>query len=121
MKKIFKIIGIILLIFVVILVAIPFVLESKIDAIVQAYADENINGTVEFDNVSLSLLSSFPNAKVTIDNLIITNNEPFKEEIFTTAKSIGLKMPIKELFKNQADEAIVITDISIDEALKTIE
>lgn len=120
MKKVFKIIGVILLIFVVILGAIPIVLESKIDAIVQAYADENINAKVEFDDVSLSLLSSFPNANVTIDNLIITSSEPFKDETFTTAKSIGLKMSIKELFKNQADEAIVITDIFIDEALMTL-
>ena len=75
MKKVFKIIGIILLVFVVILVAIPFILESKIDAIVQAYAHENINAKVEFDDVSLSLLSSFPNAKITIDNLTITSND----------------------------------------------
>jgi hypothetical protein len=120
MKKIFKIIGIILLIFVAILVAIPFVLESKIDAIVQNYADKNINAKVEFDDVSLSLISSFPNAKVTINNLTITNNEPFKGEVFTTAKSIGLKMAIKELFKNQEDEPIAITSVSIDEALMTL-
>ncbi|MCK0178911.1 AsmA family protein [Flavobacteriaceae bacterium S0862] len=120
MKKIFKIIGIILLIFVAILVAIPFVLESKIDAIVQNYADKNINAKVEFDDVSLSLISSFPNAKVTINNLTITNNEPFKDEVFTTAKSIGLKMAIKELFKNQEDEPIAITSVSIDEALMTL-
>ena len=120
MKKIFKIIGIILLIFVVILIAIPFVLESKIDAIVQNYADKNINAKVEFDDVSLSLISSFPNAKVTISNLNITNNEPFKDETFTTAKSIGLKMAIKELFKNQNDEPIAITSVAIDEALMTL-
>ena len=120
MKKVFKIIGIILLIFVAILAAIPFVLESKIDAIVQAYVDENVNAKVEFDDVSLSLLSSFPNAKVTIDNLTITNNKPFKDVTFTTAKSIALKMPIKELFKNQADEPIAITNVVIDEALMTL-
>ena len=95
MKKIFKIIGIILLIFVVILVAIPFVLESKIDAIVQAYADKNINAKVEFEDVSLSLISSFPNAKVTIENLTITNNELFKDEVFTKAKYNGLKLAKK--------------------------
>jgi hypothetical protein len=120
MKKVFKIIGIILLIFVVILVAIPFVLESKIDAIVQNYADKNIDAKVEFDDVSLSLISSFPNAKVTISNLNITNNDPFKDETFTTAKSIGLKMAIKELFKNQEDEPIAITSVTIDEALMTL-
>lgn len=120
MKKLLKIIGVILLIFVVILVAIPFVLESKIDAIVQNYADKNINAKVEFDDVSLSLISSFPNAKVTIDHLTITNNEPFKDNTFTTVKSIGLKMPIKELFKSQSDEPIAITNVTIDEALMTL-
>jgi AsmA-like C-terminal region len=120
MKKVFKIIGIILLIFVLILVAIPFVLESKIDAIVQNYADKNINARVAFDDVSLSLISSFPNAEVTISNLNITNYDPFKDETFTTAKSIGLKMAIKELFKNQDDDPIAITSVTIDEALMTL-
>jgi uncharacterized protein YpmB len=53
MKKIFKIIGIILLLFIVLLIAIPFVLESKIDTIVQNYADENLNADLSFDDVSL--------------------------------------------------------------------
>jgi hypothetical protein len=120
MKKVFKIIGVILLIFVLILVAIPFVLESKIDAIVQNYADKNINAKVAFDDVSLSLISSFPNAEVTINNLNITNYDPFKDETFTTAKSIGLKMAIKELFKNQDDDPIAITSVTIDKALMTL-
>ena len=120
MKKVFKVIGILLLIFILILAAIPYVLESKIDTIFRAYAEKNLNAKVGFDDVSLSLLSSLPNATITIDNLTITNKEPFKEETFTTAKSIGLKMPIKELFKNQNDDPIVITNINIDEALLTL-
>jgi len=120
MKKVFKIVGVILLIFVLILVAIPFVLESKIDAIVQNYADKNINAKLAFDDVSFILISSFPNAEVTISNLNITNYDPFKDETFTTAKSIGLKMAIKELFKNQDDDPIAITSVTIDEALMTL-
>jgi len=120
MKKVFKIIGIVILIFVVILMAIPFVLESKINTIVQNYADKNINAKVQFDDVSLSLLSSFPNAKVTIDNLTIMNNHPFEGETFNTTKSIDLKMAIRELFKNQEDEPIAITSLAIDEALITL-
>jgi len=76
MKKIFKIIGIILLIFVAILIAIPFVLESKIDTIVQNYADENLNANLSFDDISLSLISSFPKAEINVDNLKITNKLP---------------------------------------------
>ena len=86
MKKIFKIIGIILLIFIAILIAIPFVLESKIDAIVQNYDDENLDADLNFDDISLSLISSFPSAEINVENLKITNRAPFKDETLATAK-----------------------------------
>lgn len=120
MKKVFKITGIILAICLVILIAIPLVLESKIDNIVKAYVEENINAKVEFDDISLSLISSFPKANVTIENLKITNNAPFEDEILTTTKSIELDMAIKELFKNKDDEPIIVDAIYIDESLVTV-
>ncbi|MEN8884884.1 MAG: hypothetical protein ABF246_00690 [Winogradskyella sp.] len=79
MKKIFKIIGIVLLLFIAILIAIPFVLESKIDAIVKNYADKNLNADVSFDDISLSLISSFPKAEVSVKGLKIVNRAPFKD------------------------------------------
>ena len=71
MKKIFKIIGIILALFIAILIAIPFVLESKVENIVQNYADKNLNAEVSFDAISLSLIRSFPQAEVSVQNLKI--------------------------------------------------
>ncbi|MDP5081556.1 MAG: AsmA-like C-terminal region-containing protein [Winogradskyella sp.] len=119
MKKIFKIIGIILLLFTAILIAIPFVLESKIDAIVQNYADKNLNADLSFDDISLSLISSFPKAEVRVDNLKITNRAPFEGETFVTAKSLAFEMPIGELFKG-TDEALIINEIIADELLLTL-
>jgi hypothetical protein len=119
MKKIFKIIGIILLIFIAILIAIPFVLESKIDAIVQNYADENLDADLSFDDISLSLISSFPKAEVNVENLKIINRAPFKDETLATAKSISFEMPIGELFKGSA-EPLVVNEIIADEMLLTL-
>ncbi|MFC0603871.1 AsmA-like C-terminal region-containing protein [Winogradskyella pulchriflava] len=119
MKKIFKIIGIILLIFIAVLIAIPFVLESKIDAIVQNYADENLNADLSFDDISLSLISSFPKAEVNVDNLKITNRLPFEGETLATAKSIAFEMPLSELFKG-TEEPLIINEIIADELLLTI-
>ncbi len=99
MKRIFKIIGIVLLIFIAILIAIPFVLESKIDAIVQNYADENLNADLSFDDISLSLISSFPKAEVSVDNLKITNRLPFEGETLATAKSLSFEMPIIQRYR----------------------
>jgi hypothetical protein len=119
MKKLFKIIGIILLLFIAILIAIPFVLESKIDAIVQNYANENLDADLSFDDISLSLISSFPKAEVNVDNLKITNRAPFEGETLATAKTLSFEMPIGELFKG-ASEPLIINEIIANEMLLTI-
>ena len=119
MKKIFKILGILLLIFVAILITIPFVLESKIDAIVQNYADKNLDADLSFNDISLSLISSFPRAEVSVENLQITNRAPFKGETLVTAKSLSFEMPIGELFKG-SDEPLVVNEIIADEMLLTL-
>ncbi|WP_411766698.1 AsmA-like C-terminal region-containing protein [Winogradskyella sp. A3E31] len=120
MKKIFKILGITLLLVIGLLVAIPFILESKIDSIVQNYVDENVNAKVSFDDVSLSLISSFPQANVSIDNLNIVTLAPFEDETLASAKRISFDMPIKELFKSDG-EPLVVNDISINELLLAIQ
>lgn len=119
MKKIFKIIGIILLLFIATLIAIPFVLESKIDTIVQNYADQNLNADLSFDNISLSLISSFPKAAVRIDNLKISNRRPFEETTLATAKTISFVMPLRGLFKG-TDEPLVINEVIAYEMLLTL-
>ncbi|WP_296317161.1 AsmA family protein [Winogradskyella sp. UBA3174] len=119
MKKIFKIIGIILLLFIAILITIPFVLESKIDAIVQNYADENLDADLSFDDIRLSLISSFPKAEVSVENLKIINRAPFKDETFATAKSLSFEMPLMQLFKG-TEAPLVINEIIADELLLTL-
>ncbi len=119
MKKFLKIVGIILLIFIAILIAVPFILESKIDAIVQNYADENLDADLSFDDVSLSLISSFPSAEVSVENLKIVNRAPFKGETLATAKALSFEMPIGELFKG-SDEPLVVNEIIADELLLTL-
>jgi hypothetical protein len=119
MKKFFKIIGIILLLCIAILIAIPFVLESKIDTIVQNYADENLDADLSFDDISLSLISSFPKAEVSVDNLKITNRLPFEGETLVTAKTISFEMPLGELLKS-TKEPLIINEIIANELLLTL-
>ena len=117
MKKILKITGITLLVLVLLLLAIPFVFQSKIKEIVKRTINENLNAHVEFSDVSLSFIRSFPQAQVNVSDLVITNFEPFKDETLATAKSISLSMSIKELFKKENEGPIVINEINLNEAL----
>jgi hypothetical protein len=119
MKKIFKILGIVLLIFLAILIAIPFVLESKIDTIVQNYADENLDADLSFDDISLSLISSFPKAEVNVDNLKIINRLPFEGETLATAKSLSFEMPLMQLFKG-TEAPLIVNEIIADDMLLTL-
>lgn len=119
MKKFLKIVGILLLIFIAILVAIPFVLESKIDEIVQNYADENLDADLSFADISLSLISSFPKAEISVENLKITNRAPFKDETLATAKSLSFEMPVVEIFKG-TEEPLIVNEIIADEMLLTL-
>ncbi|MCX7551716.1 AsmA family protein [Xanthomarina sp. F2636L] len=117
MKKILKITGITLLVLVLLLLAVPFVFQSKIKEIVKRTINENLNAHVEFNDVSLSFIRSFPQAQVDVNDLVITNFEPFKDETLATAKSISLNMSIKELFKKADEDPIVINEINLKEAL----
>jgi len=120
MKKIFKIVGITLAIIIVALLVTPWLFQSQIQEIVKRFINENVNAKVEFSDVSLSLLSSFPKAKVSVDDLVITTFEPFKDETLVTAKSIAFELPIKELFKKASEGPLVVNSFKINEALLTL-
>ena len=117
MKKILKIIGITILVIFLLLLAIPFVFQSKIKDIIKQTINKNLNAHVEFSDVNLSFIRSFPQAQVDVSDLVITNFKPFKDETLATAKSISLNMSIKELFKSADEGPIVINKINLNEAL----
>jgi len=117
MKKVLKITGITLLIIVILLLVAPFIFQSQIKDMVRNFINNNVNANIEFADVSLNFLSSFPQANVSVDDLKITNFEPFKNEILANVKSISFDMSVKELFKKADQDPIIINSIYINEAL----
>jgi len=107
-KKIFKIIGIVVLVFVLLLVAAPFLLKGKIADIIKDKVNHNVDATFNFVDADLSLFSDFPNARVTLDEVSIINKVPFEGDTLFAAKKVALNMSVKELFKS-ADEPITIS------------
>ncbi|MBU3821932.1 AsmA family protein [Flavobacteriaceae bacterium XHP0103] len=117
MKKTLKITGITLLVVIVLIAAAPFLFQSQIQNMIKKVVNDNLNAHVEFSDVSLSFIRSFPKAHVSVSDLAITNFEPFKDETFMASKNIAFTMSIKELFKDLEQESLVIDAITIDEAL----
>ncbi|WP_460219975.1 AsmA family protein [Psychroserpens sp. MEBiC05023] len=120
MKKALKITGITILIIFFLLLAIPFAFQGQIKDMVKTFINENLNAKVEFSDVSLSFIRSFPQAHVSVDDLVITNYKPFEDETFATAKNLNFTMSVKELFKSADEDPIVVNAINIDEAVLTI-
>ena len=118
-KKIFKIVGVIVVIFIAILIAAPFFLEAKIGDIVKNNVNKNVNATLDFYDADLSLFSSFPNAEVQFKEVVLINKAPFEGDTLFKANELGLTMGIMELFKSTG-EPIAIKNFNLEGAFLNV-
>ncbi|WP_282054660.1 AsmA-like C-terminal region-containing protein [Maribacter luteus] len=118
-KKILKIVGVVVFLFVGVLIAAPFILEAKIGDILKNNVNNNVNATLDFSEAKLSLIKSFPSAEVSLKGVSFMNKAPFEGDTLFAAKEVGLKMGIGQLFKNQG-EAIAIKSLTVDGAFLNI-
>jgi len=103
MKKSFLIVGIVLLVFVAILVAAPFVFEAQLKDLVKKGVNNNLNAEVEFRDLDLTLFRSFPQATLVLKDVSVINKAPFTGDTLALSEEILLKMSIKELFKGSSE------------------
>ena len=113
MKKIVKISGVILLCIILLMVALPFIFKDKIIAKVKTEANKNLNATLNFTDLSLSLFTNFPQFSITLDNLSLANAAPFKGDTLISAKSFRVTTDILSVISG---DAIKINSIFIDKA-----
>ncbi len=114
-KKVLKIFGILLALLLIAIISLPFLFGGTIKDKIRYLANQHVNAKVDFADVDISLIKSFPQAFVTIDELSIINFTPFEGDTLAYAKKISLDMSINELFKG-ASEPIGVQKIIIDEA-----
>jgi len=119
MGKILKIVGIVLLLLIVSLFAIPYLFENQIKAKIVEAINKKVDAKVSFADADLSLFKSFPQANVTVDKLLIINKAPFEGDTLISLGELNLKMSIKELFKGK-EEPMDIEAISSKNGLINI-
>ncbi len=115
MKKALKILGVILLLCIIGIISIPFIFKGTIKEKVRYIVNQHVNAKVDFADIDISLIRSFPRASVIIDELSIINYAPFEGDTLAYSKKIALNMSVNELFKDTS-EAINVQKIIIDEA-----
>lgn len=118
-KKILKITGLVLLVLLLSLIAIPFFFKDQIKEKITAALNEKVDAKISFAEADLSLFRSFPRANVRINKLLIINKAPFEGDTLISFGEIDLKMSVKELFRGK-DQPMNIESISTDNGLINI-
>lgn len=115
MKKTLKVIGIIIVLVIVFLAAAPFLFKGSLEKIVKRTINENLNATVAWDGLDLSLFRSFPEATLTISNFSVINKAPFEGDTLASGTYLRLNMGVTQLF-NKSDEAIQVDGLLLNES-----
>jgi hypothetical protein len=119
MKKILKIVGIVTLLLTASLFAIPYFFKDQIKSKITQAINDKVDAKVSFTDADLSLFKNFPNANVTIENLVIINKAPFEGDTLVSLGELNLKMAITALFKEE-NEPMTIDGISSKNGLINI-
>jgi hypothetical protein len=111
MKKILKITGIVLLVFLVLLITLPFAFQGKITKIAKEEINKNLNAQADFGKLSLSFIRSFPKASIGIKDLYITGINEFKGDTLFSVKSVEVVVDVISAIKM---ENVKIKRITLD-------
>lgn len=117
MKKALKIIGIILGIVILLLLAAPFIFKGSLEKMLKKTINENLNATVAWEDLDLSLFSSFPDASLQLKNFSVINKAPFEGDTLASGKNLQLDMGVMQLFKSKD---IKIDAVKLDAAFVNI-
>ncbi len=94
MKKFLKITGIILVLFIAALIILPIVFKGKIIELIKTEANKSLNAKLDFSDVDLSLLRSFPNLSINIEDLSITGIDAFVGDTLTYMEDLRLTVNV---------------------------
>lgn len=112
MKKVFKVLGILLLLLFVLLFTLPFLFKDKIVAKVKTEINNNVNAKVDFKDVDISVFSNFPDFTLSLDNLTVIGTDDFSGDTLTAIKSFKVSLDIMSVIKG---DQIKIKTIELDQ------
>jgi hypothetical protein len=111
MKKILIIIGIVVAILVATLAAIPLFFKQALIEKTKTTINKNVNAEVEFADLKLSLLRSFPKVTLELTDVVVVGKGEFQNDTLFTVPSFRSKTALRQLFNK---ENIGIEEIILD-------
>ncbi|MFA5668717.1 MAG: AsmA-like C-terminal region-containing protein [Balneolaceae bacterium] len=104
MKFLKILVGVLFFLLVLILV-LPYAFRGKITELAKKEINESVNAKVDFSNVSLSLIRSFPNFSLRLDDLSVLGNAPFENDTLFYTQHLDITLDLMTVFKG--DEYVI--------------
>ncbi|WP_010602605.1 AsmA family protein, partial [Pedobacter agri] len=101
LKKISLTVAAIVLILLAGAVAVPLFFKKEIDAKLKSTINNNVKAKVDFTDFDLSLLSSFPNLGIKINNLTIVGIDSFAKDTLANVKQLQLNVNLLSVIKGE--------------------
>ncbi len=84
----------------IVLISIPLLFQGKIKTLIQREVNSKIQADFSFGSVSLSLIRDFPNISLSIEEICLTNREPFAGDTLLDVEQIGIVFDLSSLWND---------------------
>jgi len=101
MKKTLKISAIVIGALLLLLIVTPLLFRSKIREQVQNEINKNLNATVSFESVRLSLIRHFPAMTLNLNGLTITGTDEFKEDTLAGIPQLSITLDLVSVIRGE--------------------
>lgn len=100
-KKIILGIVALLVVIVIALACVPYLFKDKIVAGVKTAINKNVNASVNFTDVEVSILSTFPNLGIQLNNLVVIGIDSFANDTLANIKTLELNLNLMSVIKGE--------------------
>ena len=100
-KRILAAVGILFALLIIAAIAIPILYKDKIEKAVKDQVNASLNATVDWGDWDLTIISSFPNAGIEVENVKVCNVAPFEGVCLADIGELKATMGLMSLFGDQ--------------------
>jgi len=110
MKKVLRILLITLGVILLLLIALPVLFKSKIEAMVKEKVNEELTATVDWSRFSLSFFRGFPDLSINLHQVSVAGQEPFTGDTLAGLERFELRVNPFSAFRKNIEVKSIILD-----------
>ncbi len=114
LKRFFLLILVLFVVLIGVAIAIPYFFKDEIVATAKTEINNNINAKVDFDDIGLSLLRSFPNFSIRMSDIVVEGVDEFEGLKLADIGKFDLTLDVKSVLDK--DQPVVVKSFTIDDA-----